>query len=911
MLNRSALALLALVLVAGVAPGEPAVCTCPDGKACYHYLRAPVPPPEDPCRCPACEALPGTCSSRLPPDWDPTCFANGKMECFLRRHAASFDLVCSEMLEGSCACRNPHPERCPRCGPEGAPISAERLALVRKQVEVERRLLGPRRKFVLVTSPHFYLVTDVKTLKVRTQERNWRVMDTHEIAHLFIQRAEYAYDDFVAAFGKDVVLPRPSAIYLLDDEQTKQEVAKAYIGLPEPELCYGGNYDSIAGGYPYNCCAFSRGKYKQDLDLHHQLRHLVGHLLISCWKVVGGSNDILPRWVYAGAGHWLSRLPPLLSGTAAFCAGEGVQVSDSGEKWPERLRLLAGDPRKAAVEMMFAANTLDAVTLDLHMRAWSVFDLFLREDRARFVAFLARLRGGEDHRTALMAAMGIGAEEFDRRWRDRILSRRPSVAPTAAEIDAANPSARGAAERAGIRAETDPALLAAKIRELKAVDDPLTAEVLVPYLAYPVEVVRETAVVVLARTTTPAVLAWLREKGLPASTGLARANVARVLAAVGDREAGEALRPLLGDPYFLVRAHAALGLSRIGDEAGLPRIAGLLDDSAPAVRVAAMDALKAYGPKARAQAKDVADHLGDGAWQSRSAAAECLGALGEPGTVEALIARMEIEGGRVRRDIRTALKAITRDDLGSEPKHWRDWWEKERGRFGEGPPAAPAPATPDGYAGEPTLYGISVFSESVGFAVDTSGSMAYAVKVDEAWLRKHRRTYPAQGTKYDLVRWEIEATLRSLQPRTRFGIWFFRSTLSAFHGEMVPATPDNVTAAGGRLEAEAPPPTTEHTGRLTNTIGVLRMILSAKEGDPPSAGFADNPDTLFLLTDGKPTAGDITEPDVLLSWFAERNRFARMRLFVVTFGSRESGLEFLKNLAEQHGGTFSFVPEVR
>ncbi|MHC4473271.1 MAG: hypothetical protein ACYS99_20190, partial [Planctomycetota bacterium] len=81
------------------------------------------------------------------------------MECFLRRHAASWNLVCSEQLDGKCSCKNPHPEWCPYCGTHGREWHAGGLEQIRRQVEVERRILGPRKKFVAIKSPHFYLVT--------------------------------------------------------------------------------------------------------------------------------------------------------------------------------------------------------------------------------------------------------------------------------------------------------------------------------------------------------------------------------------------------------------------------------------------------------------------------------------------------------------------------------------------------------------------------------------------------------------------------------------------------------------------------------------------------------------------------------------------------------------------------------
>ncbi len=48
---------------------KPGHCGCVEGKACWHYLRTPLRPPEDPCRCGLC-AVKGDCSTKdRPPGW--------------------------------------------------------------------------------------------------------------------------------------------------------------------------------------------------------------------------------------------------------------------------------------------------------------------------------------------------------------------------------------------------------------------------------------------------------------------------------------------------------------------------------------------------------------------------------------------------------------------------------------------------------------------------------------------------------------------------------------------------------------------------------------------------------------------------------------------------------------------------
>jgi hypothetical protein len=341
----------------------------------------------------------------------------------------------------------------------------------------------------------------------------------------------------------------------------------------------------------------------------------------------------------------------------------------------------------------------------------------------------------------------------------------------------------------------------------------------------------------------------------------------------------------------------------------------------PKVRISVMDALAGFGRKAAGAWEPVSKELSAGAWQVRSAAAECLGGIAEWKSIEALISRMEIESGRIRVDIRNALKRITRDDLGLKPEYWREWWEKEKTKRGGRAPA-PKKEPPKGRHeyGAPTYYGLRVFSQGLGYVLDTSKSMTMEIEVQAGWLKKHSRTYPAAGKKYHLALREVEASLKSLDPRARFNLYFFRTTASAWKKAMLPASPSNVTSAVNRMTAEEPrPPRRSRPGEQiastaqnyrTNYIDVFRLVFGLKVGGQ-APNLATTPDSMFFLTDGKPTAGEIRDPDTLVSWFEERNQFARIRMNIVTFGHAESNMEFLKKLAEDNGGAFVEIPAVK
>jgi len=908
-----------LCLGGGVVSADPPRCTCENGNGTYYFLNAPVDPPDDELHCPGAKAFgPGGCSNRLPSGWDRTCANNNRMECFLRRHAASWSLSCSARLSGKCACKNPHPEFCPKCGASGTQWDQEGLDLIRRQVAVEQRILGKRARFVLLKSPHFYLLTDIRQMKILTREGGPRVMRTHEIAHLYIQRAEIAYERFTKYFGSAPSLPRPMAIYLMDKKRTMEDFQAAYFGSPRTNIVFGGGSKSIAGGYPFNGFGVNLQESRDDHGLHHRVLHSIGHILMSCWIKVNGQDKYLPQWVHVGIAHWLSRYPRKFNEMATFCGNESTPISNSGRNWRMKLLKIAGGSRNRPIQRLFEINTSGGMTLDDHIRAWSYFKLFLEEDRERFVKFMAALRQGTDHRIALRNSFGCPPEEWDRRWKARVLGRRPNIAATSKELDAANPDRPGAAERAGIRTETDPVTLAAKIRALQAVNDSLTAATVVPMLRSENELVRETIVIVLSKTTSEKVRKWLRTQGLSGYRGVTRAYVARVIGNIDDREAGDELLKYADDGFWLTRAHVARALGKIGHEPAIPVLRSMVSDKAQKARIAAMDALGRFGEKAGSAWSMVADELGTARWQVRSAATECLGNLGQMASVEALISRMEIETGRIRKDIREALKKITRDDLGRNPKYWREWWKKAKARVGGGIPERDDKPKEQPKIGErsvtkiPTYYGIQVFSEGIGYVLDVSSSMNTTIKIDPNWVKKQRRDYPYEAARYDLAKSEIAASLKTLDPRVRFNLYFFRSRAFTWKSSMVNASSSNVGSANNRIAAERPP-TSGGGGNSyrTNYVDVFRLVLDVKPGKDLVGNFADTPDTIYFLTDGQPTVGDITDTEVLNSWFRELNRFARVKVNVITFGNLGVDPEFLRRLAEDNGGVFVQVPSVR
>jgi hypothetical protein len=898
-------------------PAEPTRCTCREGNACYHWLNAPVVAPVDPCSCPNCRRVPKSCPKTYPADWNTACAASARMECFLRRHAASWKLICSEEI-GPCDCPGDDSANCPFCGTGGKNPDPSRFNQIRKQVEIERRVLGSA-PFVVVKSPHFYLVNDIASLKVLTQNGNKREVAAHELAHLYVQRAELAYQDFCRAFGDEIRTSRPIAIFLSKTKHASERLQTEYFGRGNAGLVYGlrgAGVPPISGNYCEAGVAADLEQQTDDDALHQRVRTSVGHVLMSMWHSTEAKTSHLPMWAFIGAGHWLGRLPAVFQDHAQFIAGEGNAPTDSGAKWMEKLAKAAAKADFPHVDTFLGFTTLSQTDLVTHMRAWSWFQLFVDEDRERFVKLLKLVRDGKNQREAVQAAFGVTPEELDARWRERVTGKRKTMGETKA--DAASAPAAGAGGLAELARESDPKTVADRIKARTSIDDAADAAALVALLDRDSDLVQERVVLALAKARSAAVREYLRGDALAKSRGRAKVGVVRVLGLAKDDEAADAIAPLLADADPDLRAQAATALGRMQHEPSLPAIERLVADRSDDVALAAMDALASFGEQAEDAWSKVAPRLDDLHRPVRTAAAETLGALGTMETVDALIARMDKEEGRVHEDCRQALKRITRDDLGAETARWKDWWKKEKERSPGKLPSRPAEKPKEDanarYGTAPTYFGIQLFSKRLAFVLDVSSSMSDHIVVDPSWIEQQGRAYRGDATKFEVATAEIAASLKTVDPRLEFGIVTFRSDVRTWRERLVPAGSGLVDQALSYLASQRPAPL-DNSGdpakQKTDLADALRIAFGIKAGANGARPTDEAADEVYVMTDGQPTAGDLVDADVLLSWFREKNRLARLRLHVVTFETIDVDLKFLRGLAEAGGGAFVAIPTTR
>lgn len=266
------------------------------------------------------------------------------------------------------------------------------------------------------------------------------------------------------------------------------------------------------------------------------------------------------------------------------------------------------------------------------------------------------------------------------------------------------------------------------------------------------------------------------------------------------------------------------------------------------VRLAAADAIPALEPfDAEAEAAVRALFQDENASVQRTAVTQA-GLSKRASLAPALVQLLGDPRARTRHVVATALAQITGQALGQDARAWAAWLQKKD-------PGKPETLT------VPTYHGLPVESDRVVFLVDASSSMTWP------WSKPTHRI--------DVARSELAAVLKTLPADTLFNVLVFSNKVSAWKKVQSAASPENVAAALAWAEkAMAEPSGDTH-------------LYEALE-----AAFSNDPqfDTIFLLTDGNPTAGRYWSNEALLATVRAFTVYRRAAIHTIGLSLAEEDL---------------------
>lgn len=243
-----------------------------------------------------------------------------------------------------------------------------------------------------------------------------------------------------------------------------------------------------------------------------------------------------------------------------------------------------------------------------------------------------------------------------------------------------------------------------------------------------------------------------------------------------------------------------------------------------------------------------------------------------PDAVDFLCQLRRTLDGQLRFQIENVLKDVTVAHFQGDDQRFAEFEKQERGEqiF---KPAAFDPASLNRMKLErQQYYGIDIHARRLMFIIDRSGSM---------------KDYWGGMSRLERAKGELIRAIRELPEDSEFAIIFYDTAVKEWREDLVYASEEN------KLEA------IQFVRRLgygdrTNTYGALRRSLE----------FDDDLEAVFLLTDGRPTAGNIVAPSGIVNDILHRNRFRHLNFNTIGIAVEGPTESFLRRLAEESNGEY-------
>ena len=244
--------------------------------------------------------------------------------------------------------------------------------------------------------------------------------------------------------------------------------------------------------------------------------------------------------------------------------------------------------------------------------------------------------------------------------------------------------------------------------------------------------------------------------------------------------------------------------------------------------------------------------------------------------------------GRLRSRAHECLRGLTGAIApGDSAEDWRAFWEREQYRI-RVPDQLPK-ARKGGTASQ--FFGIPVTGSEVAFVIDTSGSMSENVGGTITGNRPDDRL----PTRLSRAKEQLLLAVQSMDRASSYHVVTFSGKARMWSRKAVPPNERSTRSLATLLSRFGANGGTNVYEALVETLA-LDEVRYGEDGKKTI-------DELFLLSDGEPTEGEVTDPEELLRLVSEANKYLRVRINTV-FSGRGKGADFLRKLAEQNDGKF-------
>jgi len=370
--------------------------------------------------------------------------------------------------------------------------------------------------------------------------------------------------------------------------------------------------------------------------------------------------------------------------------------------------------------------------------------------------------------------------------------------------------------------------------------------------------------------------------------------------------ATDAIVALMRDGDDLMRQAAARALANQQAKEGVPALITALDDSVPAIRVIAAQALGDLRDKQAAPA--LIKRIDASDWSLQKASVEALGKIRAKESVDPLLKKFENDEGIVIEVVYKALVAITGQDYKYRTVLWRKWWDRHGKNF-----KLPTDdeilrkklklaKSMEGYAKSKRKYHkIETLSRKMIFILDISTSMRDKIVIPADATDAQRAEFPDR-VRMEIAKREMIEMLATLDSNVYFNIITFAGRVKSWRDGLVSGSSKNAAIKYVKRLKTIAPASGNSSGeeQKTNTYGALVAAFGLADKKVPDWKARTKVDTIFLVTDGLPTTGEIIEIRKVVAAINEINRSRGIVIHVICFD--KEALRRLKPLAEQSGG---------
>jgi len=151
-------------------------------------------------------------------------------------------------------------------------------------------------------------------------------------------------------------------------------------------------------------------------------------------------------------------------------------------------------------------------------------------------------------------------------------------------------------------------------------------------------------------------------------------------------------------------------------------------------------------------------------------------------------------------------------------------------------------------------------------------------------------------TKLQKARKKLIPAIKGLPETTMFDVIVFENGVKIWRKKLVPATKANKLEAQAYIEALK-------AGGGTNIYDAVKAAFDLAGDGAKDSTIALNVETIFLLSDGAPSAGPVTNPDGIRKDVKTWNPLQRVKIHSIGLGD-DCDEEFMRGIAEDNGGIY-------